>query len=116
MIIEDNPGIMFVMKRALERKNYSVRAAYSLANIRTTAKGSPNLIFLDYSVSAKDRKAVLRELKNSKVTKGVPVVLLTGYSNARELAIETGADSYLMKPFTLTQLWKKTAQYSGVAA
>ena len=113
LIIDDNAGILFVMRQALEMKGYAVQVSKTFTGISTIAKDSPDLIYLDVSLLGKDGRDVSRELKRSESTKNIPIVILTAHVNAQELSNEAGANSFLSKPFELTQLWKKTAAYTS---
>ena len=47
--------------------------------------------------------------------KDIPIVILTAYPNADELAKEAGAEDFLSKPFELVELWKTAAKYAQSA-
>jgi DNA-binding response OmpR family regulator len=111
LVIDDNSGILFAMQQALQMKDYDVRTAESFAGVASIEKSAPDLIYLDVSLLGQDGREVSRELKGSKGTKNIPIIMLTAHPNADGLAQEAGADSYLPKPFDLTDLWEKTAEY-----
>ncbi len=111
LIIDDNSGILFVMQQALALKGYDVHTSETFAGVHAIEKDSPNLIYLDVSLLGKDGREVSRQLKKSNGTKNIPIIMLTAHTNAEELAHEAGANSYLPKPFELTHLWEKTAEY-----
>lgn len=113
MIIDDNAGILFVMKEALELKGYDVRTSQTFTSVGAVAKNSPDIIYLDVSLLGKDGRTISRALKSSARTKNIPIVILTAHVNARELSEEAGADSYLSKPFDLEHLWQKTTAYTS---
>ena len=60
----------------------------------------------------KDGREVAQELKGDARTKHIPIIILTAYPNADELAREAGADDFLPKPFELADLWKMTAKHT----
>lgn len=94
-------------------KEYDVVISETFAGVDSIEKSAPNLIYLDISLVGKDGREVAQELKNDERTKNIPIVILTAYPNADELAEEAGADGYLPKPFELEHLWKMTAKYTS---
>ena len=53
-------------------------------------------------------------IKTDQVTKGIPVVMLTGvgYELNKKLAEKIGADGYITKPFSLQELLDTIGQFS----
>lgn len=113
LIIDDNAGILFAMRQALELKGYDVRTSQTYAGTCAIAEDCPDMIYLDVSLLGKDGRTISRELKKSANTSNIPIVILTAHVNARELSEEAGANSYLPKPFDLEHLWIKTAAYTS---
>ena len=111
LVIDDNAGILFVMQKALGLKGYEVHISETFAGVAYIEKIAPDLIYLDISLVGKDGREVARELKSNRRTKHIPIIILTAYPNAGELAKEASADDFLPKPFELTDLWDMTAKY-----
>ncbi|MEI6494494.1 MAG: response regulator [bacterium] len=111
LVIDDNSGILFVMQEALKLKGYVVQVLESFTGVIVVEKSAPDLIYLDVSLVGQDGRKVAQELKKYQGTSNIPIVMLTAYPNAEELAKEAGADDYLSKPFDLKQLWKMTEKY-----
>ena len=113
LVIDDNSGILFVMRQALELKDYEVHTSDTFDGVEQIEKSAPDLIYLDISLVGYDGRKVTQELKGDERTKKIPIIILTAYPNAGELAKEAGADDYLSKPFDLENLWKMTARYTS---
>jgi CheY-like chemotaxis protein len=113
LVIDDNSGILFAMQKILELKDYNVQVSETFTGVDAVKKSAPDLIYLDISLVGQDGRDVARELKGDERTKHIPIVILTAYPNADELAKEAGADDYLSKPFELADLWKMTAKYTS---
>ncbi len=106
LIIDDNRGISFVMKKALELKNYEVTAIDALKNLNLIEKINPDLILLDISLKETDGRDISKLLKDTPSTKYIPIIIVTAHSNASALAKEARADGYVSKPFDLENLFK----------
>ncbi|MEK7155877.1 MAG: response regulator [Patescibacteria group bacterium] len=113
LIIDDNAGILFVMRKALELKGYEVHTSDTFTGIDAVEKVAPDLMYLDISLVGQDGREVAQELKGDEGTKHIPIIILTAYPNADELAKEAGANDFLPKPFELADLWKMTAKYTA---
>lgn len=112
LVIDDNTSILFSMQKALEMKGHEVLTAQSFEGIQKIAEIAPDLIYLDVSLVEDDGREVSQKLKADKTTKNIPIIILTAYSGADHIAEEALADSFLAKPFELTELWSKTEEYS----
>jgi len=115
LIIDDNEGILFALQKALELKGYEVHTFETFMGVNAVAKVAPDLLYLDVSLTGKDGREVARELKRNDKTKHIPIVILTAYLNASDLANEAGADDFLPKPFELAHLWKITEKYTSTS-
>jgi two-component system alkaline phosphatase synthesis response regulator PhoP len=94
-------------------KGYDVHTSDTFIGVGAIKKSAPDLIYLDISLVGKDGRQVAQELKSDEGTKHIPIIILTAYPNAGELAKEAGAEDYLPKPFDLEMLWKMTAKYTS---
>jgi CheY-like chemotaxis protein len=68
----------------------------------------PQIILLDFNLPKKDGREVLAEIKRHPQLKKIPVIVLTtsSYEHDISFAYETGANSYITKPVTFSQLCK----------
>jgi len=107
MVFDDNPDIIIIVKSILEGRGYNVFSASSgpeLLNMLTTQK--PDLIILDIMMPEMDGLEVLTRLKGKTETSTIPVILLTAKVQYEDVlgGYKLGADYYITKPFTSTQL------------
>lgn len=107
MVVDDNPDIITIVRTILEGKGYNVLSAGSgpeLLNLLKTQK--PDLIILDIMMPEMDGLEVLGRLKGQSETATVPVILLTAKVQYEDVlgGYKLGADYYITKPFTSTQL------------
>ena len=107
MVVDDNPDIITIVKTILEGKGYHVLSASSgqeLLNLLTD--GKPDLIILDIMMPEMDGLEVLGRLKEVTETASIPAILLTAKVQYEDVlgGYKLGADYYITKPFTSTQL------------
>lgn len=75
----------------------------------------PDLVFLDLLLPGMDGYSVCRQLKQSAETSSIKVVILTAMAQEaeRHTAAEIGADDYLTKPFSPSDLLSKVEELLG---
>ena len=105
LVIEDEPQMLLGLRDNLELEGYEVVTASDgedgLAKAISTA---PDLVILDVTLPRKNGFEVCRELRAR--ANPTPVVMLTARSQETEkvLGLELGADDYVTKPFSITEL------------
>ncbi len=107
MVVDDNPDIVTIVKTILEVKGYGVQSAYSGQEVfNLLGELKPDLILLDVMMPQMDGLEVLTRLKGDPDTASIPVILLTAKVQYDDVlgGYKTGADYYITKPFTSTQL------------
>lgn len=108
LVVDDEPTIREVVARYLERAGYSTRVACDGAQaLAFSAEVAPDLMILDVMMPGIDGLEVLRRLReSSEVGGGVRVILLTarGRETDRIVGLKSGADDYVVKPFSPNEL------------
>ncbi len=107
MVVDDNPDIVTIVKTILEVKGYGVQSAYSGQEVfNLLGEQKPDLIILDIMMPEMDGLKVLTRLKGDAGTASIPVILLTAKVQYEDIqrGYKMGADYYITKPFTSTQL------------
>jgi two-component system alkaline phosphatase synthesis response regulator PhoP len=107
MVVDDNPDIITIVKTILEGRGFTVFSASSgpeLLTLLPTQKA--DLIILDIMMPEMDGLEVLTRLKGKTETSTIPVILLTAKVQYEDVlgGYKLGADYYITKPFTSTQL------------
>jgi CheY-like chemotaxis protein len=107
MVVDDNPDIITIVKTILEGRVFTVFSASSgpeLLSLLPTQKC--DLIILDIMMPEMDGLEVLTRLKGKVETSTIPVILLTAKVQYEDVlgGYKLGADYYITKPFTSTQL------------
>jgi len=104
LIVDDDHGLVNLLKRFLEGEGFHVDAAYDHASGLTAALSQEHeLIILDVMLPGGTGFELLKSLRQQSA---VPVLLLTARGEAvdRILGLEIGADDYLAKPFDPREL------------
>src|SRR5947209_17819722 len=104
LIIEDEANIAQVLRLYLEQANYTVLiASDGVAGLELHAREHPDLIILDLMLPILDGMEVCRRIRAWANT---PILMLTARQGEddRVEGLESGADDYLVKPFSPREL------------
>lgn len=103
VLIVDDMATNIALLSDLLRKQYEIRVAKSGARAIeiANAKEQPDLILLDIEMPDMDGYEVCKILKNSSVTKNIPIIFVTAKNNFKDEAygLSLGAVDYISKPF-----------------
>ncbi|NIK78010.1 CheY-like chemotaxis protein [Paenibacillus castaneae] len=114
LLVEDNEMNRDMLSRRLLRKGYQVViAANGQQGIDMAASEAPDLILMDMSLPVVDGWDATRLLKQSDITKHIPVIALTAHamSSDREKAFQAGCDDFDTKPVEFNRLLDKICKY-----
>lgn len=102
LIIDDKNGMRAYLRSILKDRYNVSEAADGRQGLEKARREVPKLIVCDVMMPVMDGLEFTRQLKEDIATSHIPVVLLTARSlpEQREKGYETGADSYLTKPFS----------------
>ena len=102
LIVEDDPDLVALVKRWLERDGHQVEHAADGAAALAALKSDPlpRLVLLDVMLPRVDGFEVLRRLRDEQRTAALPVVMVTSFTRDRDAARgrELGATDYVVKP------------------
>jgi DNA-binding response OmpR family regulator len=119
LLVEDDLALSDVVAFTLRRAGYEVVAAYDgLAALESYAAAAPDLLLLDLNLPRLDGLGVCRRVRAES---DVPIIILSvrGEDEAVVRGLEMGADDYMVKPFSPTQLVARiraVMRRAGVAA
>ncbi len=102
LVVDDSPTDLALMCAPLRASGFNVvTAADGDEAIEKALKESPRAIVLDVILPKKNGYQVCRALKTNDQSKGIPIILLTGKSQASDKfwGMKQGADEYMTKPF-----------------
>jgi DNA-binding NarL/FixJ family response regulator len=109
LIIEDQPDMRDNIATILEMENYAVlTASDGNEGLETARDEKPDLILCDVMMPGMDGHTVLRKLREDRTIAGTPFIFLTARGERQDLRVgmNLGADDYLSKPATATELLK----------
>jgi DNA-binding NarL/FixJ family response regulator len=107
LIIEDQPDMRENIATILEMENYAVLSAASGSEgLRLASEEKPDLILCDIMMPQMDGHTVLQKIRENRTIAGTPFIFLTAKGERRDIRIgmNLGADDYLTKPATATEL------------
>jgi DNA-binding response OmpR family regulator len=105
LVIEDEPQMLLGLRDNLELEGYEVQtAADGDEGLAKASTFDPDLVILDVMLPKKNGFDVCRELRVRSTS--LPIVMLTARSAETDkvLGLELGADDYVTKPFSITEL------------
>jgi two-component system response regulator MtrA len=105
LVVEDNANLAFGLTRSLESEGYEVEAAEDGPKGFDLARNTnPDLVVLDLMLPGMDGYTILKKLRAEG--KDVPVLILTarGEEADKVFGFRLGADDYVTKPFSLSEL------------
>lgn len=105
LVIEDDKHIAELVSINLEDDLTSIRCCYNgTEGFVEASKNEYDLIILDLMLPGKKGVDICRELRASEIN--TPIVMLTSKSDEIDiiLGLETGADDYITKPFSIREL------------
>ncbi len=112
LVIEDEPAVRANILELLELEDfYGIGAENGLIGIVWALEHLPDLIICDVMMPELDGYGVLTTLREEPLTATIPFIFLTAKADKSDLrqGMELGADDYLTKPFTDTELLKAIA-------
>jgi response regulator RpfG family c-di-GMP phosphodiesterase len=101
LVVDDDPNLRALLRTSFEVAEIEVDEADSARSAATKiASRHPDVVVLDVAMPGVDGITFCRGLKADPITRGIPVVLLTGDQIAESAGRDAGADGFLRKPFS----------------
>lgn len=105
LIIEDDPAIIEGIKFSLEEEHFQIiTACDGEIGLQIAKRENPDLIILDLVMPKKNGIEVCKELRDEG--NNIPILMVTNKKDEIDkiMGLETGADDYLTKPFSVREL------------
>ncbi|MFD1331798.1 phosphate regulon transcriptional regulator PhoB [Methylopila musalis] len=107
MIVEDEEPLTLLLRYNLEAEGYAVEAVARGDEAETRLREwTPDLILLDWMLPGLSGIELCRRLRTRPETERLPIIMLTarGEEAERVRGLATGADDYVVKPFSVPEL------------
>jgi two-component system KDP operon response regulator KdpE len=104
LVVEDDPAMVNVLAAGLGARGYGVRTATTGdAALRALAEEAPAAIVVDLGLPDVDGIELCRRIRERSA---VPIIVVTadGAEDRKVQALDTGADDYVTKPFSMKEL------------
>lgn len=107
LVAEDEGALITLLRYNLEREGYRVvQAGDGEEALLLASEEKPDLVLLDWMLPQLSGIEVCRRLRARPETRNVPIIMLTarGEEADRIRGLNTGADDYITKPFSMSEL------------
>lgn len=107
LVVEDEDALATLLHYNLEKEGYEVGVASDGEEALVQVdERLPDLVILDWMLPKVSGIEVCRRLRSRAETRNLPIIILTarGEESDRVRGLDTGADDYLSKPFSMSEL------------
>lgn len=118
LIIDDDIWMQRILSKTLQ--SYGFRKTYLASNgyegVNLAIEHLPDIIILDILMPELSGHQTLKLLKTIKVTKDIPVLMVSALSDTENLgkAVKIGVSGFISKPFTRTTVYDKLVSIFGI--
>ena len=106
-VVEDNADLCVLLEYNLKSTGYTVQLMHRGDEAETCLnEHRPDLLILDWMLPGLSGVELLRRLRRRAATKDLPIIVLTARTDSSDVirALETGADDFMLKPFSVREL------------
>jgi len=106
LVVEDEDALATLLQYNLEKEGYRVvHAGDGEEALILVQEQQPDLVVLDWMLPKVSGIEVCRRLRGRAETRNLPIIMLTarGEESDRVRGLDTGADDYMVKPFSMTE-------------
>lgn len=107
LIVEDEQALALLLRYNLENEGFEVEIVERGDEVETRVRENPpDLVILDWMLPGASGIEICRRLRARPETKSLPILMLTarGEETERVRGLATGADDYVVKPFSVPEL------------
>ena len=107
LVVEDEASLATLLQYNLDKEGFRVAVATDGEEaLLLIDEGAPDLVVLDWMLPKVSGVEVCRRLRARPETRNLPIILLTarGEETDRIRGLDTGADDYIVKPFSMSEL------------
>ena len=107
LVVEDDPALAVMLRYNLEKLGYQVdEAADGQEALLRITEAAPDIVLLDWMLPSLSGLEVCRQIRRRPQTRDMPVIMLTARVEEQDSirGLNTGADDYITKPFSIDAL------------
>ncbi len=107
LVVDDEPAQRAMLTYNLESEGYrTVCAGDGEEALLAVSEQGPDIILLDWMLPRLSGIEVCRQLKSRNATRAIPVIMVSARTEEedRVRGLETGADDYVVKPYSMNEL------------
>jgi two-component system, OmpR family, phosphate regulon response regulator PhoB len=107
LVVEDEAALATMLRYNLEKQGYHVEeAADGQEALTRIAEAPPDLVLLDWMLPTVSGLEVCRQIRRRPATRDLPVIMVTARAEDQDAVrgLNTGADDYIAKPFSIEAL------------
>ena len=107
LVVEDEPAIQELLSLTLSEAGYqTLLASDAIEAYQHTQDVLPDLILLDWMLPGMSGIEFARKMRGQSRTQNIPIIMLTAKAQEQDklVGLETGADDYMVKPFSTREL------------
>jgi CheY-like chemotaxis protein len=113
LVVDDEQDIVNTVQYRLKSCDFNViTAGDGKEGLEKVINEKPDLVLLDINMPIMDGHEMLERLRSRPDTKNIPVIMLTAYSDRRDIskAADLGIEHYVTKPFDFADLMDKISK------
>jgi DNA-binding response OmpR family regulator len=111
LVADDDAAIVDAIQLILEDADYTVETTLNGEDVLKMEDNFPHLILLDIWMSGQDGRTICKYLKKQKLTRHIPIIMISANRDTSQIAKTAGADDFITKPFEIDELLKKVKKY-----
>src|SRR5690242_14447078 len=107
LVVEDEAPLATMLRYNLEKQGFRVEeAADGQEALTRISEAQPDLVLLDWMLPAMSGIEVCRQIRRRPATRDLPVIMVTARTEDQDAVrgLNTGADDYITKPFSMDSL------------
>lgn len=105
LLIEDDKRLSKLISRVLVEEKYTVDPVFDgNSGLELALRGIHDVAIVDWMLPGRDGPSIIREIRHCQVPMGILMLTARSQVEDRVAGLDSGADDYLVKPFTFDEL------------
>ncbi|KQT18163.1 hypothetical protein ASG31_05365 [Chryseobacterium sp. Leaf404] len=105
MICDDDQGILDVLEMLLEPEGFEVAKEIDSTLLYDRVRTEkPDLLLLDLWMPILSGYDLIKKIRSDREVKNLPIIVLSASRNEKDIALETGANQFMAKPFDIEEI------------